>query len=37
MFRVSHKGEGIDDSDGLVDARKIVRSEHPASTNHFLP
>ena len=29
MFRVSHKGEGIDDADTIDGARDIVRSQPP--------
>jgi hypothetical protein len=29
MFRVSHKGEGIDDADTLQGAREIVRGQQP--------
>ena len=29
MFRVTHKGEGLDDADTIEGAREIVRGEHP--------
>jgi hypothetical protein len=29
MFRVSHKGEGIDDAETIDDAREIVRGQEP--------
>jgi hypothetical protein len=29
MFRVSHRGEGLDDADTLEGAREIVRSQPP--------
>ena len=29
MFRVSHRGEGIDDADNIEGARKIVRGQAP--------
>jgi hypothetical protein len=29
MFRVSHRGEGIDDADTIEGAREIVRGQPP--------
>ena len=29
MFRISHQGEGIDDSDDTEGTRKIVRGQEP--------
>jgi hypothetical protein len=29
MFRVSHRGEGIDDAESIVDALEIVRGQPP--------
>jgi hypothetical protein len=29
MFRVSHRGEGIDDADTIEGAREIVRGQQP--------
>jgi hypothetical protein len=29
MFRVSHKGDGIDDADTIEGAREIVREQAP--------
>jgi hypothetical protein len=29
MFRVSHRGEGIDDADTIQGAREIVRGQPP--------